>query len=438
MDKNNYRPVSILTIISKVVESLYCDQLQVYFDDILSRELSAYRKMYGCENVILKSVELFRKELDGNNTVGCVMMDLSKAFDSIPHALLVAKLYAYGVSIEGVNLLHSYLSDRRQRVKVDNVKSNWRILERGVPQGSVLGPLLFNIFLNDLLWMLNDKCTIFNYADDNTLVISHKDPMVVKIALEEACKLSVDWFNINHMKVNPEKFNALVMSRNGCNLEFNINNVTIQNTDCCRLLGIFIDKDLKFSHQVQHVTVKSSRQVNAVGRLSGILDTYAKLRIVKAFILPNFRYCNSILFHTSMCDLRKMERIVYRALQFVYNDFNSSYKQLLSRANIPPLYVTMQRDLLLNIHKICHGLLPPFDHDFFTYKTSVYNVRNRRLSQPRFCTYSYGFKSIRYHGAMLYNKLPNDFRMLNIDDFRTMISSWEPRCSCGSCVLCTL
>ena len=114
MNKNNYRPVSILSAISKVFESIYCDQLNDYFNEIMSYELSAYRKKYGCEAVKVKCVEYFKCALDNNETVGCVMMDLSKAFDSIPHCLLIAKLSAYGVKQESLELVKSYLSERKQ------------------------------------------------------------------------------------------------------------------------------------------------------------------------------------------------------------------------------------------------------------------------------------------------------------------------------------
>ena len=124
-DKGNYRPVSLLTIISKVVEGLLCDQMNAYFSNIISINLSAYRKLYCCENVILKCVERWKCALDKNETVGCVLMDLSKAFDSIPHGLMLAKLANYGFSLNAVNLVKSYLYKRPQRVKIGDVKSEW-------------------------------------------------------------------------------------------------------------------------------------------------------------------------------------------------------------------------------------------------------------------------------------------------------------------------
>lgn len=120
-------------------------------------------------------------------------MDLSKAFDCLPHRLLIAKLKAYGLTLPACDLLGSYLSGRRQRVKIAGTKSQWNLLEKGVPQGSILGPLLFNIFINDMFYFI-EKCSLYNFADDNSLSNAAPTLNELKLNLQYDSKICIKWF----------------------------------------------------------------------------------------------------------------------------------------------------------------------------------------------------------------------------------------------------
>ena len=166
LSKEDYRSVNLLIVFSKSFERLITEQLTNYFEAILSPLLSAYRKGYSCQYVILNLTEYWRRALDDNKCIGIIAMDLSRAFDCMPHGLLVAKLHAYGVSPKACIFISDYLKDRLQRVKLMGKHSSWTTIDRGVPQGSVLGPLLFTVFFNGLFYLpLNSS--LVNYADDN-------------------------------------------------------------------------------------------------------------------------------------------------------------------------------------------------------------------------------------------------------------------------------
>ena len=153
--KGNYRPVSVLTTLSKLYESAMNDQLFKHFVSIFNKLLSAFRKGHSCQTLLVKCIEDWKSALDQNKHIGVLFTDLSKAFDCLPHSLLLAKLRAYGLDISACNLIASYLSNRKQRIKIGNARSEWISLSKGVPQGSILGPLLFNVFINDMYLFIN-------------------------------------------------------------------------------------------------------------------------------------------------------------------------------------------------------------------------------------------------------------------------------------------
>ena len=441
MNKCNYRPVSILTALSKVIEGIMCDQLMFFFETRLTPELSAYRSKYSCANVILKCVEDWRLSLDKNEKIGCVAMDLSRAFDTIPHGLLVAKLHAYGVELSSCNFIRSYLSERQQRVKLGQTKSDWMYVKKGVPQGSLMGPVLFNIFINDLINMLRGLCCIYNYADDNTLSFSHSDTEVILNNLEKACDAAVKWFEYNRMRVNPEKFQFMMVSRQACeNIVLHVNGLLVSQTDCIKILGITIDNTLTFKNHVSDILKRCAKQVNALSRLSHVLSVTCKVRILHAFIMSNLSYCCVVYHGCGISNARALEKMLRRALQFVFLDFDSKYFDLLSKAKVSTLYENRQRQILLSVHKILSNDLPPMSQSFYSVKENMYNCRvNNKLVQGRFNTILYGFNAMRYQGAILWNKLPDAFKSSDFNVFKSHVyNALDLTCRCGNCFYCSL
>ena len=207
--KKNYKPITVLPAISKIYELIISSQIICYIDDILSPYLCAYRKGYNTQPTLLKLVEKCRSSLDMKGFAGAILRDLSKAFDCLNHELLIAKLEAYGFSRLALKLVYNYLSNRKQRVKVNGKFSSWQESIKGVPQGSVLGPLLFNIFLHDLFFLV-EEIEICNYADDTTIYVCGQELEQIVSSLENDAQRISKWFFDNSMKLNPDKCHLLI------------------------------------------------------------------------------------------------------------------------------------------------------------------------------------------------------------------------------------
>ena len=248
LDKSNYRPIGILSAISKIFERLLFSQINAYMDSKLSIYQCGFRKNMSAQHCLLLMIEMWKKCLDKKDKAGLLLTDLSKAFDCLNHELLIAKLDAYGFGYKALKLIHSYLTGRLQRVRINSKYSSWIVIMSGVTQGSILGPLLFNIAIADLFYFCNDS-SIVNYADDNTPYACEKDISSVILRLKDDSKRLMNWFRQNGLKANPNKFH-LILNEPYDNSYIEIGPNKIYNSKCEKLLGILIDGKLSFENHV--------------------------------------------------------------------------------------------------------------------------------------------------------------------------------------------
>ena len=322
--------MSILPSVSKIFERDMEKQISSYMEKFLSPFLCGFRKGFGTQHYLMVMLELFKKGLDQGKAVGALLTDLSKAFDCINHELLIAKMEAYGFDHSSLSYIYSYLMDRKQTPNINNSFSSWCDIKSGVPQGSILGPLLFNIYLNDLFYFA-EEMGITNYADDNIPYATAEDTVLLLNILEKNVEVLTTWFKNNYFKLNADKCKLLV-SNHDEDASIVIDNEIVEGSKSVKLLGIKIDNELKFKEHVTNICNKVSQKLHALARISGYMKVDKLRLILKAFIESQFQYCPLVwMFHSRTLNNR-INRLHERALRLANKDSHLTFEELLIKS----------------------------------------------------------------------------------------------------------
>ena len=229
--------------------------------------LPLHRSKHSSNHMILRLTEEWKEKFDKGLFVGAVLMDLSKVFECIPHNFLIAKLNVYSFDRKSLVFIYSYLKWRKQWVNVNIIQRTFQTLLSVGPRGSILGPLLFNIFINDLIDFIKNP-SLYNFADDSTITAFEKDITLLKESLENKVEIAIQWFKDNFMILNPRKFQAINRFGKMENKhEIIIENKKITSEHSVTSLDIEIDNQLNFDNHVSTLCKKADSQLEAIGRL---------------------------------------------------------------------------------------------------------------------------------------------------------------------------
>ena len=432
--EKNYRPVSNLLTLSKIYERNMSDQMKQYMEDFISPYIFGYRKSYGPQPCLLSMIELWRKGLDDGKVAGAILTDLSKAFDCISHELLIAKLDSYGFDKQSLLFVYDYLQNRVQRTKVNGAYSSWRELLNGVPQGSILGPLLFNIFINDIFWFV-DKTKIANYADDNTTYGVETCIMTLLKILEDDTLSVLNWFRFNEMMPNQSKCHLMIADIDHKHYDSKsfvyLEDAFLESEDIVKLLGIHIDKRLKFEHHINVILKKANSKLHALMRVSKYLNQDKLRLLLKSFIEAQFNYCPLIWMCHSRALNNKINKLHERALRVVYKDKSLTFEQMLEKDGSFTIHQRNLQKLAIEMYKVKNGLSPEIMANLFTLKSRG----NGDFVIPQVKTVNRGVETIRYRGPLTWDIVPEDIRKAeSLPIFKDRIKDWKPTgCTCRLC-----
>ena len=354
LDKTNYRPISIFPVVSKIFERIMQKQINDFIFSFLSSYLCGYRKGFNTQHALLTLVENWRKSLN-KGFGGAILMDLSKTFDTLNHDLLIAKLHAYGFQHDALKLLLSYHSKRWHRTKVNTSFRSWEELNKGVPEGSVLGPILFNLYLNDLFY-LPEFAKVCKFADYTTFRVCDSDLKNPIKRLEHGAFLASEWFETNNMKLNKDKCHLLVSGHKYENVWVKMGDKQISEGAKQNLLGIEVGRNLNFDDHVISLCKKAGRKLALLARLSKFMSFKQKRILMKTFVESQFGYCPFIwMFHSRKVN-SKINYLQERPLRIVYNDYIISFEDLLKKDNSFKIHHENIQSLVIELFKVEKGI----------------------------------------------------------------------------------
>lgn len=403
---NNYRPISILPVLSKIFEKLMKDQIINFFENntIFSPNQFGFRVNHSTTDAIMSFIETAMNSLEGKEFCLGTFLDLTKAFDCVSHKILLKKLIHYRFSQNACALIDSYLSNRSQFVKVEESLSSMRPVQVGVPQGSILGPVLFLIYINDFPASLSNQSILF--ADDTTLLNTGQDLDLVLYNGLESQEVARGWYLANELSLNSSKTQTML---------FSLRQSEFSNPDSVKFLGVHLDSSFTWH---QHVDETAKRLCSVIYLLRSIRNgTTAQAQLIAFHSLFQSRLSYGILVWGHAPYSKRLFGLQRRAVRIIagvaYRDDCREHFYRLNILTLPSLYI--YNCLICAYKNSARYVLNSHIHD--------YNTRNRNNIRPNFTRLTTSRYSSNYHAVRLYNAVPPDIKQLPLNQFKQKIKT---------------
>ena len=403
---DNYCPISILNALSKILEKVVSEQIIVFLEEhnLLYEKQYGFRRNKCTQDAVLHLHDHIRQKMSDKNLTGALYIDLRKAFDTVSHSCLLSKLPCYGISGIEHKWISDYLFNRKQYVTFNNIQSEPESITHGVPQGSILGPLLFVILINDAYQCL-EKCTMLMYADDTVLLFSDSSSKSIEETLNYEGEQLFQWFMENNLILNlkPGKTELVIYgtaqklkTQPPCNVE--INGSIINHAPSYEYLGITFDKHLTMSEQTTKVCKKITKRLKLLNRVRENLSQAAASAIYNSMIEPIAFYCAPIYLGIDPY-LDKLTRLQNKA------------RRVINCANQQSIVEKIKRQSVTEVFKYLHGLKK--NQSTINFKFFDHSIHTRgngdRLVIPKLNNEA-GRRSFVVQGALAFNTLPVELR----------------------------
>jgi hypothetical protein len=423
---SDYRPISILPALSKILEKVVHRQTTAFLSlhNLLDPLQSGFRPKHSTSTALLKIVDDIKSAMDNGEITLLTLIDASRAFDSLHIDSLLTKLSSFNFAPITIQWFSSFLKDRQQCVTFENNSSSWIKTSSGVPQGSILGPLLFSIYINDISSVFS-KCKHHLFADDLQVYVHFKVSSMHDAveAVNKDLRALTEWTDKHHLKLNPSKTQAIMITNpkqtselSKLNLPYVVLNGTkIGYSTQVRNLGLIMDRQLTWNDHVIHITKKVYTTLYTLKKLKRFLSINQKILLVQALVHPIFDYCDIVYNDLSGILSAKLQRMYNTTIRFIFN--LRSYDHItpaLSELGWLPLHLRRKHHILTKIYSILAHNAPPYLSA--NYKFVARHGRNTRAGNslliPKHRTEIYS-KSFIPSSIRLWNKLPPSIRNIS-------------------------